>query len=103
MQVALTVIEPGEAPAVLSVAAAPALETVPPLAFQSATETGTPSGLVQLADRFTVSPAGTLIGLAETDSVGGFLGAGFMMKSAEQLTSLLKPAPRNPPTLSVSA
>jgi hypothetical protein len=89
VQVALTAIAPGDTPAVLSVAEPPVLETVPPLAVQPATLTGTRSGLVQLADKFTVPPAGTLIGLAEIDRVGGFIGgSGFMVKSAEQLASL---------------
>src|SRR5580704_1855342 len=89
VQVAPTVMEPGDAPAVLSVAEPPPPETVPPLAVQLATETETLSGLVQLADKFTVPPACRLVGLAEIDIVGGFLGGnGFTVKLAEQLASL---------------
>src|ERR1035438_3541349 len=89
VQVALTAIAPGNAPAVLTVAEPPVPETVPPLAVQLATETGTPSGLVQLADKFTVPPDCRLAGLAEREMVGGFFGgSGFTMKLAEQLASL---------------
>jgi hypothetical protein len=89
VQVAPTVIEPGEAPAVLSVAELPLPDTVPPFDVQVETVTGTPSGLVQLADRFTVPPAGTLDGLAEIEMVGGFFGGrAFTVKLAEQVASL---------------
>jgi hypothetical protein len=74
---------------VLRVAEVPVPETVPPLAVQDATVTGTPSGLVQFADRFTVPPAGRLVGLAESETVGGFFGGkGFTVKLAVQLASL---------------
>src|SRR5208283_3462442 len=49
VQLALTVIEPGEAPDVFRPAVlAPLLETLPPLAVQPPTVTGTLSGLVQV-------------------------------------------------------
>jgi hypothetical protein len=84
------VIEPGDAPVVFSVAELPLPETVPPLAVQLATETATPSGLVQLADKFTVPPACRLVGVAEMDIEGGFFGgSGFTVKFAEQLATLL--------------
>jgi len=57
---------------------------------QLATETGTPSGLVQFAEMSTLPPVTTLPGLAERDMVGGFFGgSGFTVKFAEQLASLL--------------
>jgi hypothetical protein len=59
---------------VFKVAELPLPETVPALAVQPPTETGTLSGLVQLADRFEVPPACTVDGLAERDTVGGFFG-----------------------------
>src|ERR1700758_2314575 len=64
LQVALTVIVPGDAPLVFNVAELPLPETVPPLDVQVETVTGTPSGLVQLAERFTVPPGVMLVGLA---------------------------------------
>jgi hypothetical protein len=89
VQVALTVIEPGDAPAVFSVAEPPVPVTVPPLDVQLETVTGTLSGLVQLADKFAVPPTGRLVGLAEMDMVGGFLGgSGFTVKFDELLASL---------------
>jgi hypothetical protein len=75
----LTVTEPGGTPAVLSVAEVPVPETVPPVELQFATETGTLSGLVQFADRFTVPPASTLVGLADNEMVGGFFGGRGLM------------------------
>jgi len=48
VQVAFTVIGPGDAPEVFRVATLPLPETLPPLALQPETVTGTPSGLVQL-------------------------------------------------------
>jgi hypothetical protein len=68
------VIEPGEAPVVFSVAELPPPETVPPLAVQLATETGTPSWLVQLHVTVMLAPACALDGLAEQLMVGGFFG-----------------------------
>src|ERR1700733_2706162 len=102
VQVTLTAIAPGGTPAVFSAAESPVPETVPPLAVQPATEAGTPSGLVHLADKFTLAPTGTLIALAKIDMVGRFLGGsgsrdrvgrflgggGFMVKLAEQLARL---------------
>jgi hypothetical protein len=89
VQVALTAIVPGDTPAVLSVAEPPVPETAPSIDVQVEIVTGTPSGLVQLADKSTVLPAGTLIGLAKIDIVGGFFGgSGFTVKLAEQLASL---------------
>ena len=74
MQVAEIVTVPGAAPEVLKVAVLPLPETVPPLAVQFATETGTPSGLVQEAVRLALPPGATLDGLADNDMVGGFFG-----------------------------
>jgi hypothetical protein len=89
VQVALAATAPGEAPALLSAAEPPVPETVPPTDVQVEIVTGTPSGLVQWADKSTVPPAGTFIGLAEIDIVGGFFGgSGFTVKLAEQLASL---------------
>ncbi len=65
VQVALTVTGPAEAPSVLRVAELPLPEIVPPLEVQLATETGTPSGLVQFADKFTLPPGD------QTGRVGG--------------------------------
>jgi hypothetical protein len=48
VQVALTVMDPGEAPVVVSVAELPLPEMLPPLAVHPPTVTGTLSGLVQL-------------------------------------------------------
>src|ERR1700690_3516584 len=92
VQVALTAIVPGNvpgnAPAVFSVAKPPLLETGPPLAVQPLTRTGTPSGLLHLADNSTLSPACILAKLAEREMVGGFFGGtGFTVKSAEQVAS----------------
>jgi hypothetical protein len=82
-------IVPGDAPVVLTVAALPLPEMVPLLAVQPETETGTPSGLVQLQVTVTLAPACTLDGLAEQVMVGGFLGGrGFTVKLAEQLATL---------------
>ena len=58
----------------LKVAELPLPETFPPVAVQLATDTGTPSGLVQAAVRVTLPPGGTLVGLADNDMVGGFFG-----------------------------
>jgi hypothetical protein len=73
---------------VFSIAEPPVPETLPPIDVQEIV-TGTPSGLAQLVDKFTVPPGGTLLGLAEIDDkVGGFFGRAFTMKSAVQLASL---------------
>src|SRR5579859_620513 len=74
VQVAPIVTGPGGSPAVLSVAELPLPETVPALEVQFATETGTPSWLVQFAVTFTLPPGTRSVGLAERDMVGGFLG-----------------------------
>jgi hypothetical protein len=74
VHVALTVMGPGDVPLVFNVAELPLPETLPLVEVQDATVTGTPSGLVQLADKFTVPPVGRLVGLAEMDTVGGFFG-----------------------------
>ena len=74
VQVAVTVTEPGDIPAVFRVAELPLPETDPELDVQFATETGTPSGLVQLPARFTVPPGTRSLGLADKDMVGGFFG-----------------------------
>jgi hypothetical protein len=66
------------------VAVFPLPETVPPVAVQLATVTGTESGLVQLQEMLTVAPAGTVDGLAEQLMVGGFLGGSLTVKLAEQ-------------------
>jgi hypothetical protein len=70
---------PGEAPEVFKVAVLPLPETLPLLAVQLATETGTPSGLVQLQVTVTLPPACTLEGLAEQVMVGGFFGGKGLM------------------------
>jgi hypothetical protein len=74
VQVAPTVTGPEATPAVLRVAELPLPETVPPVEVQLATETGTPSGLVQEAVKLTGLPATTLAGLADSETVGGFFG-----------------------------
>jgi hypothetical protein len=66
----------------------PVEETAPPTDVQLEIVTGTPSGLLQWADKFTVPPAGMLKGRAEIDILGGFFGgSGFTVKLAEQLAS----------------
>src|SRR5579863_264125 len=90
VQLALMVTGPADAPAVLRAAVLPAPESVPPVAFQFATETETPSGLVQLQVIVAESPTFTLDGLTEQLMVGGFFGgSGFTVKLAEQLAMLL--------------
>ena len=74
VQVAVTVNEPAGTPAVLRVAELPLPVTLPALEVQLATETGTPSGLVQFADRFTLPPVTRSVGFADNDIVGGFFG-----------------------------
>jgi hypothetical protein len=70
-------------------AEAPVEETAPPTDVQLEIVTGTPSGLVQWADKFTVPPARMLKGRAEIDILGGlFGGSGFTVKLAEQRASL---------------
>jgi hypothetical protein len=87
LQVALTVIGPGDAPAVLKVATFPLPEIVPPLAVQPETVTGTPSGLVQVHVTFAVPPVSRAVGLAEQLMVGGFFGGSFTVNDAVQLAS----------------
>jgi hypothetical protein len=87
VQVALTVTVPGTVPDVSKVAVVPLPATVPPVAVQPLTVTGTLSGLVQVQDRFTLPPTCTVVGLAEQDMVGGFFGGSFTVKDAEQLSS----------------
>jgi hypothetical protein len=79
VQVAPTVTLPGATLEVFNVAEVPLPETFPLLAVQFATETGTLSGLVQVAERLTVPPAWRLVGLAETEMLGGFLGGNGLM------------------------
>src|SRR5271156_3572516 len=84
------VIEPGAVPVVSSGAELPLPETVPLGAVQLATETPTLSGMVQLADKFTVPPAIRLDGRAEIETVGGFFGgSGLTVKLAVQVAALL--------------
>jgi hypothetical protein len=88
VQVAVTVTGPGGSPAVFRVAVVPLPETVPKLVVQFATDTGTLSGLVQLAERLTEPPGINWLGLADKLIVGGFLGgSGFTVKLALQLAS----------------
>jgi hypothetical protein len=77
VQVALTVIGPADAPVVVTVATLPLPETVPPVEDQPETETGTPSGLVQLQVTVTGVPACAELGSAEQVMVGGFFGGSF--------------------------
>src|ERR1700716_1515309 len=72
--VAVTVTEPGEVPAVFSVAVLPLPLTVPLVAVQLETVTGTPSGLVALQVIVAVPPTSRVDGLAEQLMVGGFFG-----------------------------
>ena len=87
VQVALTVIGPDDAPVVLRVAVLPSPETLPPLAVQPLTVTGTLSGLVQVQVMVEGVPACTEVGFAEQDMVGGFFGGSFTVKLALQLAS----------------
>jgi hypothetical protein len=87
VQVALTVIAPGAAPEVFTVAALPLPEMLPPLAFQPATVTGTLSGLVHVQVIVETFPAWTDPGPEEQDMVGGFFGGSFTVKLAEQPAS----------------
>jgi len=78
---------PGDAPVVFKVPTLPLPETLPPLAVQPETVTGTPSGLVQLQVIVAVPPVCKLVGLAEQLIVGGFLGGSFTVKFEEQVAS----------------
>jgi hypothetical protein len=74
VHVAVTVIGPGDAPEVLRVAVLSLPETLPLLAVQLATVTGTLSGLLQLHVMVELPPPCSELGLAEQDMVGGFFG-----------------------------
>ena len=74
VHVAVTVTGPGGKSAVFRVAVLPDPVTVPEVEVQFATETGTPSGLVQFAVKLTVPPGVSSLGVADIDIVGGFLG-----------------------------
>ena len=74
VHVAVTVTGPGGNPDVLRVAEFPLPEMVPGVEVQFATETGAPSGLVQLAVTFPAPPGVNSLGLAERLTVGGFFG-----------------------------
>src|SRR5579871_1426619 len=74
VQLAVTVTGPADNPDVFNTAELPLPETVPPVAVQFATETGTLSGLLQVAERFTFPPVTNSVGLADSDMVGGFFG-----------------------------
>src|ERR1700733_5729841 len=88
VQVALTVIRPGETPEVSKDSVLPPLlETPPPLAVQPATATGALSGLVQVQLIVDGVPLGTVIGSAEHEKTGGFLGGSFTVKVVMQLAS----------------
>src|ERR1051326_1898472 len=86
-QDALTVIVPAGAPAVFSLAELPLPETLPPVAVQLETVTGTLSGLVQVAVRLEGVPTCTEVGLDASDMVGGFFGGSLTVKLALQLAS----------------
>jgi hypothetical protein len=75
----VTVTVPGETPAVAKVAEDPFPVTEAPLALQFATETGTPSGLVQFAVNVTGTPCVALEGSAVMLIVGGFFGGSGLM------------------------
>src|SRR5271167_4427320 len=69
VQVALTVIGPGDAPAGSRVALLPLPETLPPLAVHPPTVTWALSGLVQLQLMVEVVPVCNVDGLAEQETV----------------------------------
>ncbi len=77
VQLALTVTGPGDAPVVFRVPVLPLPETVPLVAVQLPTVTGTLSGLVQVQVIVELPPACNELGLAEQDMVGGFFGGSF--------------------------
>jgi hypothetical protein len=87
VQVALTVIGPGDAPLVFRFAVLPLPETLPLLAVQPAMVTGTLSGLLQVQVMVEFPPACKDAGLAEQVMVGGFFGGSFTVKVAMQLAS----------------
>src|SRR6202167_3341428 len=86
VQFAPTVIGPGEAPVVFRAAVLPLpAETLPPLAVQLPTVTGTLSGLVQGQLIVEDVPACTLDGSAEHATTGGCFGGSLTMKLNLQL------------------
>src|SRR5215469_8093590 len=89
LQLAFTVIVPGDAPLVFRVAVLSSPVMVPAVAGSLPTLTGTLSGLVQVQVTVTVAPACTLAGLDEQETVGGFFGGSFTVKFAEALAELL--------------
>jgi len=87
LQVALTVIGPGDMPLVFTMAVEPVPAIVPPVVDQLLTVTGTLSGLVQLQVTVVVPPTSKVAGFAEHDMVGGFLGGSLTVKLAVQVAS----------------
>src|ERR1700683_293535 len=88
VQVAPTVIRPGETPDVFRAALLRLpLETLPPLAVQPPTVTGILSGLVQVQLMVEDAPACNVEGSAEHETVGGFFGSSFTVNAAIQLAS----------------
>ena len=77
VQVALTVIVPGEAPVVFRVAGVAAARNRAAARGPIRHVTGTPSGLVQVHVTVAVPPVCTVVGFAEQLMVGGFLGGSF--------------------------
>jgi hypothetical protein len=73
---------------VFKVAVFPLPLIVPLLAVKLLTETGTLSGLLHVQLTVTVAPACTLVGFAEQETVGGFLGGSLTVKVVEALASL---------------
>jgi len=69
------------------VAVPPSPETLPPVAVQELTVTGTLSGLVQLQVTVASVTAWTEAVFAEQDIFGGFFGGSFTLKFAVQLAS----------------
>jgi len=88
VHVALTVTVPAGAPVVFRLAELPLPEMLPLVAVHPPTVTGTLSGLVQVQEMVTAPPVWTLVGLAEQEICGGFLGGSFTVKFAVQLASL---------------
>src|SRR5438067_1167224 len=82
--VAVTVIAPGCAPVVSSVAVLPLGVSFPALDWK-ATVTGRLSGLVAVQVIVEFSPGFTVVGFAVQEMVGGFLGCSFTEKLALQL------------------
>src|SRR5207248_8326999 len=82
LQVALTLIGPAAAPAVSSVAVLPVPLILPLEAVQLLRLTWRPSGLLQSQVMVEASPDFTVEGLAEQETVGGFLAGSFTVKLA---------------------